>query len=410
MSHPRSTRRAFLRRAGLTAAGLCVPSALAACGTTAPLPAPGGAASGQIRGEGPGGLALARPNVPVSLPIYPDNPAIKSGLKPEKGPLQLYNWEEYINPTVVNSFQKKYGVKVQISTFTTHRRGGGQDLQRPGPVRRVRARARVPRAARRRQAAVAAQPGATSPTSRPTSGPRWSTPGTTTAASTRCPTRSTRPGSAGAPTSCRASTPTNYANPWSALWERGPEDQRHVSGCSTTSTRASPLGLLHNGSHRRQHRQPGRDHRRPEGDPAARLQRQPEVRHQRVPAPGRRLDAGCTRRGRATWPPPLPTPPKGRSRTAFAYWWPADGRGPDRQRHARDRARRASNPVLAHLFLNHVLDVEQAFSNYSYIFYQQPLNAMTPGGGGQEGPRGAQPAEHADRGGPVQARASCRAR
>jgi hypothetical protein len=34
--------------------------------------------------------------------------------------------------------------------------------------------------------------------------------------------------------------------------------------------------------------------------------------------------------------------------------------------------------VLAHLFLNHVLDVKQAFSNYSYIFYQQPLNAMTP--------------------------------
>src|SRR6201996_9257200 len=120
MSHPRSTRRTFLRRAGLTAAGLCVPSALAACGTTAPLPPPGGnAATGQVRGEGPGGLPLARPNVPVSLPIYADNPAIKSGLKPEKGPLQLYNWEEYINPTVINAFQKKYGVKVQISTFTT---------------------------------------------------------------------------------------------------------------------------------------------------------------------------------------------------------------------------------------------------------------------------------------------------
>ena len=25
-----------------------------------------------------------------------------------------------------------------------------------------------------------------------------------------------------------------------------------------------------------------------------------------------------------------------------------------------------------------MLDVEQAFSNYSYILYQQPLNAMTP--------------------------------
>ena len=40
--------------------------------------------------------------------------------------------------------------------------------------------------------------------------------------------------------------------------------------------------------------------------------------------------------------------------------------------------RGAKNPVLAHLFLNHLLDVEQAFLNYSYIDYQQPLNAMTP--------------------------------
>ena len=40
--------------------------------------------------------------------------------------------------------------------------------------------------------------------------------------------------------------------------------------------------------------------------------------------------------------------------------------------------RGAKNPVLAHLFLNHVLDVEQAFTNFSFILYQQPLNAMTP--------------------------------
>ena len=107
-----------MARAGGAAAALTVPGLLAACGTTQPLPAPG-EASGQIRGQGPGGLALARPNVPVSLPIYPDNKPIASGLKPEKGPLQFYNWQEYINQDVVNSFQKKYNVEVQISTFTT---------------------------------------------------------------------------------------------------------------------------------------------------------------------------------------------------------------------------------------------------------------------------------------------------
>ncbi len=63
--------------------------------------------------------------------------------------------------------------------------------------------------------------------------------------------------------------------------------------------------------------------------------------------------------------------------TAFSYWWPKDGKGPiDNDMLALVRG--GKNPVLAHLFLNHVLDVEQAFSNYSYILYQQPLNAMTP--------------------------------
>ena len=44
---------------------------------------------------------------------------IASGLQPEKGPLQFYNWDQYINPQVVKAFEKKYNVKVQISTFTT---------------------------------------------------------------------------------------------------------------------------------------------------------------------------------------------------------------------------------------------------------------------------------------------------
>ena len=55
----------------------------------------------------------------MTLPIYADNKAIASGLKPEQGPLQLYNWIEYINQDVIKDFQRKYNVKVQISTFTT---------------------------------------------------------------------------------------------------------------------------------------------------------------------------------------------------------------------------------------------------------------------------------------------------
>jgi spermidine/putrescine transport system substrate-binding protein len=61
----------------------------------------------------------------------------------------------------------------------------------------------------------------------------------------------------------------------------------------------------------------------------------------------------------------------------FRYWWPADGRGPiDNDTFAILRG--AKNPVLAHLFLNHLLDAKQVFNNFTYTYYQQPINAMTP--------------------------------
>jgi spermidine/putrescine transport system substrate-binding protein len=42
---------------------------------------------------------------------------IKDGLEPEKGPLQVYNYPDYVNPDVVASFEEKYGVKVDITEF-----------------------------------------------------------------------------------------------------------------------------------------------------------------------------------------------------------------------------------------------------------------------------------------------------
>ena len=40
--------------------------------------------------------------------------------------------------------------------------------------------------------------------------------------------------------------------------------------------------------------------------------------------------------------------------------------------------RGAKNPVLAHLFLNHLLDTDEVFKNFTFLYYQQPINAMTP--------------------------------
>ena len=45
--------------------------------------------------------------------------SIKDGLKPEAGPLKIFNFDSYVNPDLITSFEDKYGVKVELTTFTT---------------------------------------------------------------------------------------------------------------------------------------------------------------------------------------------------------------------------------------------------------------------------------------------------
>jgi spermidine/putrescine transport system substrate-binding protein len=103
---PQMSRRGFLTRtAGAGLAALAGGSLLEAC-------APALAGSGTV--------PLPRPNHPVSWPLSTDNPAIKSGLPPETGAtLQIYNWVAYVNQACLNSFAKKYNCKVQLTTFNT---------------------------------------------------------------------------------------------------------------------------------------------------------------------------------------------------------------------------------------------------------------------------------------------------
>ena len=111
--HPResrTTRRAFLFASGGTIAALSsadallrAADALAAFEAGVPI--------------GPGGIPLARRNHPLTLPLYSDNPPIDSGKSPEKGPLQVFNWADYVNPAVVKQFEKEYKVTVNVTTF-----------------------------------------------------------------------------------------------------------------------------------------------------------------------------------------------------------------------------------------------------------------------------------------------------
>jgi spermidine/putrescine transport system substrate-binding protein len=100
------SRRGFLTRtAGAGLAALAGGSLLEAC-------APALAGSGTV--------PLPRPDNPVRWPVYAGNQPIKSGLKPETGAtLQVYNWVAYVNQSCLNNFAKKYNCKVQLTTFNT---------------------------------------------------------------------------------------------------------------------------------------------------------------------------------------------------------------------------------------------------------------------------------------------------
>ena len=101
------SRREFLRRTGAT--GIALPSLaaiLAACG--------GSSTSG---GDGTTAPPIARPDAPVELPLYDDIPPIADDLEPEPGPLKIYNWNDYVYKKVINKFQDQYGVEVEYTQF-----------------------------------------------------------------------------------------------------------------------------------------------------------------------------------------------------------------------------------------------------------------------------------------------------
>ena len=109
-AHRSVSRRDFLRRS--LAAGVALPTSaaiLAACGDD-------GGTSPPPEGEDTVPRFGTLDN-PVTLQTYEDNPPIDSNLEPEAGPLVIYNWEQYIWKRVLKDFGKKYDVEVKYETF-----------------------------------------------------------------------------------------------------------------------------------------------------------------------------------------------------------------------------------------------------------------------------------------------------
>jgi spermidine/putrescine transport system substrate-binding protein len=367
---PGTDRRTFLKRATIAAAGMSASGLLAACGSST-APVSSGSGSGNT---GPGGLPLARANNPVTLPIYPDNKAIKSGLKPEQGPLQLYNWIQYINPAVVHDFEKKYGVKVQLSTFVTIEEAIAKltskqvqyDVFWPtagyieeivaGKILQPINHSYIPNLAKN------VWPSLQNPWYDQHS--RYTVPYTvyTTGIGWRA---DKLPGF----------NPDKLSNPWNALWQQGPKISGRV-GMLDDERDGMAMGLLRNGITDINTSSPS--HVNAAKNSLIQLVKSTNLKfdtneYQRL-ADGELWLHEAWSGDMAAAPSYVP---KGTPGSVLRYWWPGSGRGPINN-DMMGVLRGAKNPVLAHLFLNHVLDTQQAFLNFSYNFYQQPVNAMTP--------------------------------
>jgi spermidine/putrescine transport system substrate-binding protein len=350
------SRRGFLRTAGAGAGALGIGSLLAACSSNA---TGGGTTTSST-------MPLPRPNNPVKWPIFSDNKVIADNLQPEKGAtLQIYNWVAYLNETVVKNFCKKYDCKYTITTFNTMtealaKLATGQlqfdiffptidvlgQLVETKMIRPVN-HSYVPNIAN-------CWPDYRNPFY--DEGWRYTTPYSiyTTGMAWRKDKVNLTPG-------------------WDMCWQAGKykgkvavlDDYRE--GISLALLKRGIYDL--NTTSAAQISQAGKDLQELIGLTGVRIDNND---YTDVPS-------GKTWVHEA-WSGDMASSyaylPKGTSVDVLGYWFPQDGRGPV----ANDLMTILSagqNPVLSHLFMNYLLDPDNAIENYSYVGYMQPLTAVT---------------------------------
>lgn len=360
-------RRTFLKRGAATVAGLSAASLIQACGST-------GAASSKGGNLGPGGLPLARPNQPVKLPIYSGNQPVASGKSVEKGPLQIYMSPDYLNPAVIKDFEKLYRVSVQSTPYETMTEaiakiasGGAQfDLLVPEPfyleqlvVGKLLQPLNLSYLPNLKQNVWTAL---VSPWY--DVGSRYTVP--YTVYTTGIGWRSDKlPGF----------NPAKLANPWDALWRIGPKISGLV-GILDDQRYGMVLGLLRDGVID------------VNSEDSRQLTAAQNALISLVKKTNLKIDtnyyqgiADGTIWLHQAWSGDMALAPSfapaGTSGSVLQYWWPADGRGPV-EIDPWAVVHGAQNPVLAHHFMNYLLDTTVAFKNFNYTGYQQPIHAMTP--------------------------------
>jgi spermidine/putrescine transport system substrate-binding protein len=359
---PRPTRRSFLKQsalAGLLAGG--AGSLLEACGSPASTP-------GTLMSNG---IPLPRPGHTVTWPIFKDNRPIKSGLSPEQGAtLRIFNWVAYLNPQIMKDFGKKFNCKVQLTTFNNMDEAmaklrTGQlnfDIFFPtidvmgqlveGKMIQPINHSYIPNISQ-------AWPEFTNPFY----DGHWQYTVPYTIYTTGIAWRKDHV----------PENPYAMTNAWAMPWQAKYKGKVAILDDSRESI---SLGLMKNGIFNLNTTNPSQIAAAGKAlEQLAHLTNVHIDNNDYTEIPSGQIWI------HHAWSGDIATAasymPKGVPVEVVGYWFPANGKGPV----GNDTItilRSASNPVLAHEFLNYMLDLPNVLTNISYNGYMQPLTAVTP--------------------------------
>jgi spermidine/putrescine transport system substrate-binding protein len=317
-------------------------------------------------------LALPRPNHPVTWPIFPGNKAIKSGLAPEQNAtLKIYNWTAYINQAVVNSFAKKYNCKVQVSTFNTMDEAlakihSGQvqfdvflgvTIDVLGPLIEQKFVQPI------NHSYIPNITQAWPDFQNPFYDQHWQYTTPYTIYTTGIAWRKDKV----------PENPYQMANPWAMPWQ--PKYKGKVAILDDYRESIS-LGLMKNGIFDLNTTSASQITAASQALQTLAHETNVQINNNdytQIPSGQVWIHHAWSGDIAAA----LSYMPKGVPVDVVGYWFPTDGRGPV----GNDLVtvlRTATNPVLAHLFMNYMLDLPNVMNNISWNGYMQPLNDVTP--------------------------------
>jgi spermidine/putrescine transport system substrate-binding protein len=317
---------------------------------------------------GASAVPLSRRDAPARLPLHADVPAVASGLAPEGGgKLKLLNYAEYISPDVCKAFGKEHGVEVEVTTFTTmdemvaklRTAGEGFDVCFPTPD--VIAKIAVGKLLQPLNPSYLTGLANVWPELRDPfydQGARYTVP--YNAYTTGIGYRADR-------------VPTVPANGYDLLWDTAYAGKAYLID---DSREGLALAMLRNGVTDINTEDPAKI--KQAGAWLADLIPRTNIKlgitsYQLVPE-GQATVHHCWSGDMINAQAYLP---KGVDADVLGYWYPEASMGVV----GTDTIaipRTAAKPVLAHLFLNHLLDAKVAESNFSYTGYQPALTAITP--------------------------------